>query len=215
VVGSSRISASSATLVATLAALHRVSKDRWRTDGVDRRYTVYTSTQGHSSIEKAARITGLGDAGMRLIEVDSEILAMSPDALRAAIDADEAAGAVPDKVVATIGTTSTTAIDPVRRIGEVCLEAGLWLHIDAAYAGSAAVCPELRWTHDGVEFADSYCFDPPRAATGRRPFSSARPTPSVYRRASTCDRSSRRMRICTSRWSKPRPLGIQDRPHRR
>jgi aromatic-L-amino-acid/L-tryptophan decarboxylase len=97
---------------------------------------------------------------MRLIEVDSEILAMSPDALRAAIDADEAAGAVPAMVVATIGTRSTTAIDPVRRIGETCQEAGLWPHIDAAYASSAAVCPELRWTHDGVEFADSYCFDP-------------------------------------------------------
>jgi aromatic-L-amino-acid/L-tryptophan decarboxylase len=153
-------SASSATLVATLAALHRASKGRWRTDGVDRRYTVYTSTQGHSSIEKAVRIAGLGDAGMRLIEVDSENLAMSPEALRAAIAADEAAGAVPAMVVATIGTTSTTAIDPVREIGEICREAGLWLHIDAAYAGSAAVCPELRWTHEGVEFADSYCFDP-------------------------------------------------------
>jgi aromatic-L-amino-acid decarboxylase len=63
-------------------------------------------------------------------------------------------------VVATIGTTSTTAIDPVRRIGEICRQAGLWPHIDAAYAGSVAVCPELRWTHDGVDFADSYCFDP-------------------------------------------------------
>jgi aromatic-L-amino-acid decarboxylase len=153
-------SASSATLVATLAALHRVSKGRWRTDGVDRRYTVYTSTQGHSSVEKAARIAGIGDSGMRLIEVDSDALAMSPAALRAAIAADEAVGAVPALVVATIGTTSTTAIDPVREIGEICRDAGVWLHIDAAYAGSAAVCPELRWTHDGVEFADSYCFDP-------------------------------------------------------
>lgn len=153
-------SASSATLVATLAALHRVSKGRWRTDGVDRRYTVYTSTQGHSSVEKAARIAGIGDSGMRLIEVDSDTLAMSPAALRAAMAADEAVGAVPALVVATIGTTSTTAIDPVREIGEICRDAGVWLHIDAAYAGSAAVCPELRWTHDGVEFADSYCFDP-------------------------------------------------------
>ncbi len=153
-------SASSATLVATLAALHRASKGRWRTDGVDRRYMIYTSTQGHSSIEKAARIAGVGDAGMRLIEVDSETLAMSPAALRAAIAADVAAGAVPAMVVATIGTTSTTAIDPVREIGEICRKVGVWLHIDAAYAGSAAVCPELRWTHDGVELADSYCFDP-------------------------------------------------------
>jgi aromatic-L-amino-acid decarboxylase len=153
-------SASSATLVATLAALHRASKGRWRTDGVDARYTIYTSTQGHSSIEKATRIAGVGDTGLRLIEVDSATLAMSPAALRAAIAADTAAGAVPALVVATIGTTSTTAIDPVREIGEICREAGVWLHVDAAYAGSAAVCPELRWTHEGVELADSYCFDP-------------------------------------------------------
>jgi aromatic-L-amino-acid decarboxylase len=153
-------SASSATLVATLAALHRASAGRWRTEGVDRRYAIYTSTQGHSSIEKAARIAGVGDAAVRLIEVDSDTLAMSPTALRAAIVADQAAGVVPALVVATIGTTSTTAIDPVREIGQICRDAGVWLHIDAAYAGSAAVCPELRWTHDGVELADSYCFDP-------------------------------------------------------
>jgi aromatic-L-amino-acid decarboxylase len=153
-------SASSATLVATLAALYRASKGRWRADGIDRRYTVYTSTQGHSSIEKAARIAGIGDAGIRLIEVDSETLSVSPAALRAAIAADKEAGAVPAMVVTTIGTTSTTAIDPVREIGEICSAEGVWLHIDAAYAGSAAVCPELRWTHDGVELADSYCFDP-------------------------------------------------------
>jgi aromatic-L-amino-acid/L-tryptophan decarboxylase len=153
-------SASSATLVATLTALHRASKGRWRTDGVDGRYTIYTSTQGHSSIEKAVRIAGVGDAGLRLIEVDSATLAMSPAALRSTIAADIAAGAVPAMVVATIGTTSTTAIDPIREIGEICRDAGVWLHVDAAYAGSAAVCPELRWTHDGVELADSYCFDP-------------------------------------------------------
>ncbi len=153
-------SASSATLVATLAALHRASKGQWRTHGVNKGYTMYSSTQGHSSIEKAARIAGVGDAGLRLIEVDSETLAMSPAALRSAIAADKAAGAVPALVVATIGTTSTTAIDPIREIGEICAAEGVWLHIDAAYAGAAAVCPELRWTHDGVELADSYCFDP-------------------------------------------------------
>jgi len=153
-------SASSATLVATLAALHRASGGRWRINGIDRRYTIYTSTQGHSSIEKAARIAGVGDAGVRLIEVDSATLAMRPEALRAAMEADRAAGAVPALVVATIGTTSTTAIDPLPDIGEVCREYGVWLHVDAAYAGSAAVCPELRFTHDGVAHADSYCFDP-------------------------------------------------------
>ncbi|WP_229405027.1 pyridoxal-dependent decarboxylase [Micromonospora sp. NBRC 110038] len=153
-------SASSATLVATLAALHRASGGRWRQVGVDRRYRAYTSTEGHSSIEKAARIAGLGGDGVRVVAADPQTLAMDPDALRAAIRADLAAGDVPAIVVATIGTTSTTAVDPVPQIGAVCAEYGVWLHVDAAYAGAAAVCPELRWSHAGLEYADSYCFDP-------------------------------------------------------
>ncbi|MGH3713149.1 MAG: pyridoxal-dependent decarboxylase [Micromonosporaceae bacterium] len=153
-------SASSAALVATLVALHRASGGTWGRAGVDRRFTVYTSNQGHSSIEKAARIAGIGDAQVRLVDVDPETLAMRTDKLREAIEADRAAGATPALVVATIGTTSTTAIDPVPEIGVLCRELGVWLHIDAAYAGSAAVCPELRWTHAGLEYADSYCFDP-------------------------------------------------------
>jgi aromatic-L-amino-acid decarboxylase len=152
-------SASSATLVATLAALHRASGGEWRQHGIRRRYTVYTSTQGHSSIEKAARLAGLGDESVRLVEVD-ESYAMRPGALRAALEADRAIGETPALVVATVGTTSTTAIDPIAEIGAVCREYGVWLHVDAAYAGAAAVCPELRYGHDGLEFADSYCFDP-------------------------------------------------------
>jgi aromatic-L-amino-acid decarboxylase len=153
-------SASSATLVATLVALHRASGGRWRADGPRARHTGYASTQGHSSIEKAARIAGVGDGWVRSVEVDPVTQAMVPAALRAAIEADVAAGAVPTIVVATIGTTSTTAVDPVAEIGAICAEFGVWLHVDAAYAGSAAVCPELRWSHAGVELADSYCFDP-------------------------------------------------------
>ncbi|MEU7924817.1 pyridoxal-dependent decarboxylase [Micromonospora sp. NPDC049107] len=153
-------SASSATLVATLAALHRASGGRWRATGIDRRYRAYTSVHGHSSIEKAARIAGLGADGIRSIDVDPDTQALRPDALRAAIEADLAVGDVPAIVVATIGTTSTTAIDPVAEIGAICAEYGIWLHVDAAYAGSAAVCPELRWSHTGLEYADSYCFDP-------------------------------------------------------
>jgi aromatic-L-amino-acid decarboxylase len=152
-------SASSATLVATLAALHRASGGRWRHDGVDRRYTVYTSTQGHSSIEKAARLAGLGETGVRLTDVDSTF-AMDPSSLRSLMEADRAAGLTPAIVVATIGTTSTTAVDPLPAIGQLCREFGVWLHVDAAYAGAAAVCPELRHTHAGLEYADSYCFDP-------------------------------------------------------
>ncbi|MFC0003204.1 pyridoxal-dependent decarboxylase [Micromonospora siamensis] len=153
-------SASSATLVATLAALHRASKGRWRVDGLDRRYRAYTSTQGHSSIEKAARVAGLGAEGVRAVGVDPASQAMDPTALRAAIEADLAAGDVPAIVVATVGTTSTTAVDPLPEIGAICAEYGVWLHVDAAYAGAAAVCPELRWAHAGLERADSYCFDP-------------------------------------------------------
>ncbi|WP_231929262.1 pyridoxal-dependent decarboxylase [Micromonospora inositola] len=153
-------SASSATLVATLAALHRASRGRWRVDGIDRRYRAYTSTQGHSSIEKAARIAGLGADGVRAVEVDPRTQAMRPEALRTAIEADRAAGVTPVIVVATIGTTSTTAVDPLPEIGAICAEYGVWLHVDAAYAGAAAVCPELRWSHAGLERADSYCFDP-------------------------------------------------------
>ncbi|WP_328822519.1 pyridoxal-dependent decarboxylase [Micromonospora rubida] len=153
-------SASSAALVATLAALHRAGGGRWRAVGIDRRYRAYTSSQGHSSIEKAARIAGLGLDGVRVVDVDPETLAMRPDALREAIRADLAAGDVPAIVVATIGTTSTTAIDPLPEIGAICAELGVWLHVDAAYAGAAAVCPELRWSHVGLEYADSYCFDP-------------------------------------------------------
>jgi aromatic-L-amino-acid decarboxylase len=153
-------SGSSANLVATLAAMHRASGGGWRLSGVDGRCTVYTSTQGHSSIEKAARIAGLGDANVRLVDVDPQSLAMRPDALAARIEADRAAGALPALVVATIGTTSTTSVDPVPEIGPIAADAGAWLHVDAAYAGAAAVCPELRWSHDGLEYADSYCFDP-------------------------------------------------------
>jgi aromatic-L-amino-acid/L-tryptophan decarboxylase len=85
---------------------------------------------------------------------------MQAGALRAAIAEDVATGAVPALVVATLGTTSTTAVDPLSTVGEICREFGVWLHVDAAYAGAAAVCPELRWIHSGLEFADSYCFDP-------------------------------------------------------
>lgn len=152
-------SASSATLVATLAALHRATGGRWRESGVDPRLTVYTSTQGHSSIEKAVRIAGLGDRALRLVEVDG-VYAMRPDALRERIEADRADGRIPALVVTTIGTTSTTAIDPLPAIGELCRGYQVWLHVDAAYAGAAATCPELRWIHAGLELADSYCFDP-------------------------------------------------------
>jgi aromatic-L-amino-acid decarboxylase len=153
-------SASSATLVATLAALHRASGGTWRDAGVRRRYTVYTSAQGHSSIEKAARIAGIGADQVRTVEVADDTCALRPDRLRARLAEDLAAGATPALVVATVGTTSTGAVDPLPAVGALCREYGAWLHVDAAYAGAAAVCPEFRGMHDGLALADSYCFDP-------------------------------------------------------
>ncbi|MFC9433457.1 aminotransferase class V-fold PLP-dependent enzyme [Nocardia sp. NPDC057030] len=154
-------SASSAILVALLAALHRVSAGRVRTDGVDRgRYRVYASTEAHSALEKAARITGLGTSSVRFIDTRAD-LSIDPEALRTAITSDVHAGLIPVLVMATVGTTSTGAVDPVDRIGPICAEFGAWLHVDAAYAGVAAICPELRWIHQGVaEYADSFATNP-------------------------------------------------------
>ncbi|WP_018658118.1 aminotransferase class V-fold PLP-dependent enzyme [Actinomadura flavalba] len=152
-------SASSAVLVALLAALHRAAPDAVR-DGLTGRHTVYASSQTHSSLEKAARIAGVGAANVRVVDVDPDTLALDPDHLDRTIAADVAAGATPVLVCATVGTTSTTAVDPVPAIGAVCRERGVWLHVDAAYAGVAAVCPEFRWVNDGLDLADSYSTNP-------------------------------------------------------
>jgi len=151
--------ASSATLCAVLAARERATAGRANTAGADGTLTAYASSQAHSSIEKAVRVAGLGSDQLRLIDVD-ERFALRPELLAQAIAADRAAGRTPCFVCASIGTTSSTAIDPVRAVGEICRREKLWLHVDAAYAGTAALCPEMRWTHDGVELADSYAFNP-------------------------------------------------------
>lgn len=146
--------ASSASLCALLAARERAGG----ADVLDR-LTAYTSSQTHSSVAKAVRIAGLREDRLRVVDVD-ERYAMRPDALAAAARRDREAGMVPFFTTATVGTTSTTAIDPVAAVADVCEAEGMWLHVDAAMAGSAAVCPELRWVHDGVERADSYCVNP-------------------------------------------------------
>ncbi|GAB4082814.1 aspartate aminotransferase family protein [Modestobacter muralis] len=152
-------SSSGANLIALLAALHRVSRGATLRQGVrPDEYTVYVSAQTHSSMEKAARIAGLGTDAIRVVEVDAE-LAMSPRALAARIERDVARGFVPVLVCATVGTTSTTAIDPLAELGPICQRYGVWLHVDAAYAGVAAVAPELRPLQAGVEWADSYTTD--------------------------------------------------------
>jgi aromatic-L-amino-acid decarboxylase len=152
-------SASSAVLCALLAGRERATQFHSNRHGCDGRLIAYCSTQTHSSVEKAAKIAGIGAENLRQIEVD-ENFAMRPQALARQIAADEAAGLTPFFVCATVGTTSSNAIDPVRELARVCRQGNLWLHVDAAMCGTAALCPEFRSLHDGVEFADSYCFNP-------------------------------------------------------
>ena len=152
-------SASSATLTALLAARERATHGQANRHGTGGDLTVYTSVHGHSSIDKGVRIAGYGSERLRHVAADSEH-AMDPDALEEAIIADRAEGLTPAAVVATIGTTSSTAVDPIPAIAEIAQAHGLWLHVDAAYAGTAAVLPEMRWILEGLEAADSYVFNP-------------------------------------------------------
>ncbi len=151
--------ASSASLCALLAARERTTNYVTNRKGCDGRLVAYTSTQAHSSLEKAAMISGIGMDNLRLIDVD-ESFAMDPVALAAKISRDKAAGLVPFFVSATVGTTSSNAMDPLPEISAVCRENGLWFHVDAAMSGTAALCPEFRHFQDGVELADSYTFNP-------------------------------------------------------
>ncbi len=151
--------ASSAVLSAMLAGRERATGFATNERGCDGKLTVYTSRHAHSSIEKAAKIAGIGRAQVRLIDVDASF-AIRPEALAAQIAEDRAAGYTPCFVAASVGTTSSTAIDPVADVGAICRREGIWFHVDAAMAGTAAICPEFRWIHDGLEMADSYCFNP-------------------------------------------------------
>ncbi len=121
--------------------------------------TVYASEHAHSSIDKACITLGIGLDNLRKIEADEQYR-LKPAALAAAIEADRSAGKRPLAVVATVGSTSTTSIDPVLPIAQICQRQGLWLHVDGAYAGSAAICPELRPMMEGIDLADSIVFNP-------------------------------------------------------
>ena len=151
--------ASSASLCAVLAARERASNFQVNARGSNGKLVAYTSTQGHSSIEKAVKIAGIGKDNLHLIEVDKNF-AMQPARLEARIEEDLRAGLTPFFVCATVGTTSSHALDPLKEIGEICKRYQLWLHVDAAMAGTAALCPEFRFIHQGLEYADSYCFNP-------------------------------------------------------
>jgi aromatic-L-amino-acid/L-tryptophan decarboxylase len=151
--------ASSAALCALLAARERATGFSSNENGCDAKLIVYTSNQAHSSIEKAVKIAGLGSKNLRLIDVD-ENFAMRSELLSEQIRNDRAAGLVPCFVSATVGTTSSNGLDPLRAIGEICREENIWFHVDGAMAGTAALCPEFRHIQDGLELADSYCFNP-------------------------------------------------------
>src|SRR5919107_5621962 len=152
-------SASSAALVALLAALHRTSDGRWHDEGVDGRERVYVTAETHSSLAKAVRVAGLGDRALRVVEPGPGSVTMSPEGLDALLRADVAAGLRPVLVCPTVGTTGTGALDPVRAVAAVARAHGAWVHVDAAWAGVAALCPEFRWLLDGVELVDSFCTD--------------------------------------------------------
>ena len=149
--------ASTNTLVALMCARERTSNfslARGGLQGEERPLIIYASAQSHSSVEKAALLAGFGRTNVRTIPTD-ERYAIRPDALAAAIEADIRSGLTPCAVVATIGTTATTALDPVEEIAQMARKYDIWLHVDAALAGSAMILPECRWMWQGVEGADS------------------------------------------------------------
>jgi aromatic-L-amino-acid decarboxylase len=154
--------ASTSTLVALLCARERASKyslSRGGLQGEEHPLTVYISAHSHSSAEKAALLAGLGRENIRIIPVD-ESYTMIPGALNEAIQADKERGLIPAAIIATTGTTTTTALDPIKAIAEVANRHGVWLHVDSALAGSAMILPECRWMWDGIEGADSLVLNP-------------------------------------------------------
>lgn len=153
--------ASTATLCALLMAREEITNFEVNESGFpkDKTFTVYCSSETHSSIEKDVKIAGFGRQNLRKIPVDDDY-SMDPNALEEAIREDLEKGLTPTAVVATIGTTGSTAIDPLNKIGEICSKYDVFLHVDAAYAGTALLLPEMRWMNEGVEHADSFVFNP-------------------------------------------------------
>lgn len=153
--------ASAATLIALLMAREKASGFEVNKKGFYGRkpMRIYASGQVHSSIPKAVKIAGFGEENLVVIPTD-EHFALLPEHLEAAIIRDLEAGLQPLAVVAAMGTTSSTAMDPIAPIGRICKKYGLFLHVDAAYAGAALILPEMRWMAEGLEMADSFVFNP-------------------------------------------------------
>jgi aromatic-L-amino-acid decarboxylase len=154
-------SASTATLAAIITAREKATAFTANEEGINngRKLRVYCSSQAHSSVEKGVRISGIGRKNLVKIPV-KEDLSMDAEKLEAAIADDRKNGYLPCCVVATVGTTGTTAVDPIRSIGEICRKNHVWLHVDAAMAGTALILPEFRWMIDGSENIDSFLFNP-------------------------------------------------------
>ena len=159
--GTIQSTASDATLSALLSAREQITDFRINNQGfyIDQVLRVYCSEQTHSSIEKGAKIAGIGKDNVVKINVD-ENLALDPVNLRSRIEEDIENGLTPLCVVATLGTTSSHAIDPIKPIADICEENGIWLHVDAAHAGTALILPEHRYMIEGIRKADSYVFNP-------------------------------------------------------
>ena len=153
--------ASTATLAAILTAREKVTEFRINNSGSagERNLRVYCSEQTHSSVEKAVKIAGIGKKNLVKISVRNDY-SINPQALERAVKEDLNNGYVPCCVVATLGTTGTTAIDPLPAVGEICDRFGIWLHVDAALAGTALILPEYRWMLEGKEYIDSFVFNP-------------------------------------------------------
>ena len=151
--------ASTATLVALLTAREKATDFESNRKGLNKPLIIYISEEAHSSVDKGAKIAGYGAQNIRRIPTD-ETFAMIPKKLEEAVIDDKEKGYVPACVVATVGTTSSTAVDPLFPIGQICHEHGVWLHVDAAFAGTASILPEKRWKLEGVELVDSFVFNP-------------------------------------------------------
>lgn len=151
--------ASSATLVAILTAREVKTDFRSNEEGVPNNLRIYCSTETHSSIEKAVGISGIGKKNLIKIPVDEQ-MRLRPDLLEAQILEDLQQGLIPCCVVAAVGTTGTVAVDPLPELAAICEQHDVWLHVDAAYAGTALLLPEYQWMIEGIEQADSFVFNP-------------------------------------------------------
>ena len=151
--------ASTATLVALLSAREGVTNFTANLRGIQKPLTVYASEETHSSIEKGVKIAGYGLENLRCIPTDDKF-AMIPEKLEEAIVEDKKKGFQPACVIGTVGTTSSTAVDPLAPIGKICRRHDVWYHVDAAFSGTAAILPEKKWMLEGVEYVDSFVFNP-------------------------------------------------------